>query len=143
MTRKVLGTVVLAFIAGLALFALTRPAGAEDKKATKKAPYVHTVIFTVKKDAPQGAEAELIADCHSMLAKIPSVRELRVGRPAEKSTPRIARKDYSVGLMILFDDADGLAAYDSHELHKKFVNKHIGNVEIEKLMVFDFSNQEK
>lgn len=142
MKRTMLLGLGLVAILGVMMTLLVREAGADEAKGAK-APYVHTVIFTLKKDAPKEAESELIADCHSMLAKIPSVRHLRVGRPAEKATPRLAKKDYTAGLMILFDDYEGLMTYDRHELHQQFVKKHIGNVEIEKLMVFDFSNQEK
>jgi hypothetical protein len=85
----------------------------------------------------------MIADCHEMLGKIPSVRELRAGRPAEKGTPRLAKKDFNVALTILFDDYDGLMVYDQHELHKKFVEKHLPHVEIEKLLVYDYEDQAK
>lgn len=143
MTRKTLLAIGLGALAAVALAAWVRHAGADEKGPKGKAPYVHAVIFTMKKDAPKGAESELVADCHAILAKIPSVRHLRVGRPAEKASPRFVRKDYSVGLLILFDDADGLLAYDAHPLHKQFVEKHVNNVDLEQLRVYDFSDQEK
>ena len=65
------------------------------------------------------------------------------GRPAEKGTPNLAKKDYSVALTIFFDDYDGLMAYDKHELHKKFVEKHLPHIEREKLLVYDFEDQPK
>jgi len=84
-----------------ALLLLASPtARAEDKPkadAPKAAPYVHVVIFHVKKDAPKDAVEAMIKDCHEMLAKIPTVRHLRVGRPAEKAT-ELAKKDYQLAL---------------------------------------------
>jgi hypothetical protein len=135
-------------VAGSALWAgVTCPgqtAAQVDKgTAGKAAPYVHAVIFHVKKDAPEGEVSALISDAHELLRPIPSVRDLRVGRPAEKSTPNLAKKDFQVGLLVLFDDFEGLEAYLKHPSHEKYVEKHLNHVEIEKLQVYDFVNQKK
>jgi hypothetical protein len=114
----------------------------DDTKPTAKAPYVHTVFFTVKKDAPEGAADALIADAHELLEKIPSVREIRSGKPAEKSSPG-AQKSYSVGLVVLFDDYDGLKTYLDHELHLKYVERNLKNIDEKKLLVYDFLNPKK
>jgi len=144
MKRK-LPVVALAVAGCLLAGAAVHSAADKKDEAPKKAraPYVHTVIFTMKKDAPKEAEAELVADCHEMLAKIPTVRELRAGRPAEKGTPELAKKDFSIALTICFDDYDGLMAYDKHELHQKFVKKHLPNVQFDKLLVYDSEDQAK
>ena len=68
------------------------------------------------------------------------MRELRVGRPAEKSTPNLAKKDFEVGLLVLFDDFDGLQTYLEHPLHLKYVDKHLNHVDVQ---VYDFVNQKK
>jgi hypothetical protein len=112
-----------------------------DPAALSPAPFVHTVIFHLKKDAPEGAAQGLITDAHELLAKIPSVRALRIGRPAERATPDFAQKDYQVGLLVLFDDYEGLKTYLDHPLHQKYVEKHLKNVDAEKLLVYDFVNQ--
>jgi hypothetical protein len=108
-----------------------------------KPQYVHAVIFHVKKDAPKDEVDALIRDAHEMLRPIPSVRELRVGRPADTATPGFANKAYQVGLLILFDDAEGLLAYHHHPMHVKYVEKHLPHLEMEKLMVYDFAHQQK
>jgi len=115
------------------------PIGALVFNEAKAANFVHTVIFYLKKDAPAGEADDLIADAHSMLAKIPTVRELRIGRPSEKSTPGFGVKDYHVGLMILFDNAEGLQTYDQHPLHKQYVEKHLKF--IDKVLVYDFEHK--
>src|SRR5262249_51172540 len=107
------------------------------------APYVHTVIFHVKKDAPAGEAQALIAGAHELLSKIPSVRSLRIGRPADRGTPDLAKKDFQVGLLVLFDDFDGLKAYLDHPLHLQYVERHLKHVDTEKLLVYDFVNQTK
>jgi hypothetical protein len=111
--------------------------------ADQEAPFVHTVIFHLKKDAPDGEAQALIADAHELLGKIPSVRGLRIGRPAETGTPDLAKKDFQVGLLVLFDDYAGLKTYLDHPLHLKYVDKHIQYVDTDKLLVYDFVNQKK
>jgi Stress responsive A/B Barrel Domain len=110
--------------------------------ADKAAPFVHTVIFHLKPDAPAGEAEALITDAHELLAKIPSVRELRVGRPADKFSEG-ARKDYQVGLLVLFDDYQGLQTYAKHPLHLKYVEKHLKHVDVDRLRIYDFENQKK
>ena len=117
-------------------------ANAEEAKAKTKAPFVHTVIFTLKKDAPEGTADGLIQDAHEMLAKIPTVREVRCGRPAEKPKAD-AKGGYDVGLLVLFDDAAGLKTYEEHPLHKEYVKKHLKNVDFNKLHVYDFLDAKK
>lgn len=113
------------------------------REAAKAAPYVHTVIFQLKKDAPAGTAQSMIDDAHDMLGKIPTVRELRCGKPAEKSSPDVAKKDYHVGLVIFFDDFEGLKTYLEHPLHLKYVDKYLKHVEMDKLGVYDFLDQKK
>jgi hypothetical protein len=119
------------------------PAKKPAKPAKKaKAPFVHAVVFHLKKDAPKSEADALIADAHKMLAKIKSVRGLWAGRPAAKdqATP-ISKHDYDVGLLVLFDDADGLQEYLKDQLHLDFVKKHSKFLDEKKLTVFDFVNQ--
>jgi len=106
------------------------------------APYVHTVIFHLKKDAPADTVEKIIEGCHTLEA-IPAVRALKAGRPspADASTPKVASQEYDVGLVVLFDDAAGLKTYLTHEIHLKFV-KDYGQY-FEKVLVYDFSDQKK
>ncbi len=125
---------------------LATAAAAEEKARADKGSagsYVHVVIFRMKKDAPSKAVDEAIADCHDLLGKIAAVRSVKVGRPAEKATPELARKDYDFGLLILVDDSDGLKAYLEDPLHLKFVEKHGKYFDMEKVQVFDFQDTKK
>lgn len=125
-------------LTGLVLMAAAFPVVAADDV---KAPYVHSVIFYLKKDAPKDEGKALIADAHDLLAKIPSVRTIKIGPPAEKATPKVAVTDYQIGLLVLFDNYDGLKTYLDHDLHLKFVDKHMKH--IEKVLVYDFENAKK
>jgi hypothetical protein len=130
-------------VAGLALAAtiLARAADPPGQTAGAKPPYVHAVIFYLKKDAPKGEVEALIEDTHKLLAKIPTVRNLWVGRPAERATPDYAIKDFQVGLLVLFDDYNGLKAYLDHKLHQEYLDKH--GKYWDKVPVYDFVNQNK
>jgi hypothetical protein len=133
---------------GTALFLLVALAGAaaaKKKKADRpaSAPYVHVVIFRLKKDAPSDAVEKVIAGCHRLLAKIPSVRGVKAGRPAKQGTPELARKDYDLALLVLVEDYAGLKAYLEDPLHLKFVDTYGKWFDMEKLQVFDFEDQKK
>lgn len=118
---------------------------AEDAKSDKKghAPFAHVVIFRMKKDAPKDAVEKAIADCRELLAKIPSVRSVRAGRPADRGTADVPKMEYDFALLVLVEDADGLQGYLKHPLHLKFVEKHGPYFDREKLQVFDFLDQSK
>ncbi len=140
MRRVVLFAALSACIVGSAKLA---PA-ADDKGAkTGAAPYVHCVVFRMKKDAAKDAVESAIADCHKLLAKIPAVRSVRAGRPDGKGTPDVPKMEYDFALLVLVDDAAGLEAYLNHPLHLQFVAKHGPAFDAKKLQVFDFLNQSK
>ncbi len=113
--------------------------GKRDRRivSRKPAPLVHTVIFYLKKDAPVNEPDALIADMQKLLAKIPTVRDIRAGRPADKASPTAA-KDFQLGLLVLFDDVEGLHTYLDHPLHKEYVANHEKN--FEKVVVYDFAS---
>jgi hypothetical protein len=146
MTRN-LSAVALLALAGLAVLSGGQAAAGASKdipgaKADKPAPpYVHAVIFYLKKDAPEGEVEALIRDTHKLLAKIPTVRKLWVGRPAAKSTPKFAVTDYQVGLLVLFDNYEGLQAYLDHDLHTEYITRH--GKYWDRVPVYDFANQTK
>src|SRR5690349_7933165 len=121
MLRKL---VVLALLVAVAGWTMTALAG-----DAQKAPYMHVVIFQVKKDAPKGTKKAMIEDSHKLLEKIPTVKQLWVGRPAKMGTPDLASKDYDIALTIAFENYDGLKSYIDHDMHKQFVEKHKANIE--------------
>ena len=54
---------------------------------------------------------------------------------------KFAVTDFSVGLLVLFDDYDGLQTYLDHPLHTEYLEKH--GKYWEKVPVYDFVNQKK
>jgi hypothetical protein len=126
--------------AALALCAIFSGFSRADDKTGSPLPVVHTVIFYLKPDAPPEAADAIVADCHEMLAKVPTVRMLKAGRAADASP---TKKGFGVGLVIFFDDAEGLKTYTAHPLHRGFVAKHLKNIETSKLGVYDFVDAKK
>jgi hypothetical protein len=142
MLHKILGVAALALGGVVLVGSWANTARTADKADKAAAPFVHTVIFHVSKDAPPGEVDALITDANELLRPIPTVRDLRVGRPAEPGSD-IAKKDYQVGLLVLFDNYQGLKTYLDHPLHLKYVEKHLKHIDKDKLAIYDFVNQKK
>jgi len=118
-------------------------ADAAEGKAAAKPAFTHVVVFYLTKDAPKEEADALIADCHDLLARISTVRELKAGKPSDKGAPMVSRTDYHVGLLVLFDNADGMKAYLDDKLHQDFITKHGKYIDRDKLIVLDFQDQAK
>jgi len=85
--------------------------------------FIHGVYFWTRPDAPADAAERIAADCRQLLARIPSVGRLWAGPPA--GTPRdVVDNSYAVGLIVVFDDRAGHDAYQSHELHQRFIERN-------------------
>ena len=146
MMHKALWVSLLALLWAPAFFLPSvslRAADKEEKVAGKAAAFTHIVLFRLTKDAPEGEVDSLITDCHAILGKISTVRDLKAGRPSDKATPNIAKSDYQVALLVLFDDADGLKTYVDDKSHQDFIKKHGKYWDRDKLEVFDFQSQTK
>jgi hypothetical protein len=129
-------------LTALAALALAAPAALAEGNKGGATPYVHTVIFYLKADAPSSTADEILADCHEILGKISTVRALKAGRPAPGSSFP-TKSDYAVGLLVLFDDAEGFKKYASDPLHLKFIGKHRQHLDLPKLAIYDFVDAKK
>ncbi len=85
---------------------------------------VHVVVLKAKADTKPAELQSLIDDSYAQLAKIRTVRGLWAGKPAAKPSPE-AVADYTVALVLVFDDAAGLKAYLNDPVHVKFVDRHL------------------
>ena len=138
--KRIIGCLIV----GLLLASTVR---AEEKAVAKddsaSGGYVHVVIFTLKKDAPETAVDDVIKDCHKMLGKISSVRSVKAGRPSKDVAEKVVKTDYDVGLVVLVDDFAGIKTYLEDPLHVEFVKKYGKHFEMKKLQVFDFVDAKK
>jgi hypothetical protein len=109
-------------------------------EAFKKAPFVHSMILKLKKEDDEQVKKTL-AEADKTLARIPSVRAVWIGKPAESATPDLAQKGYQLGIVVLLDDADALQRFLDDPLHKQFNNK-IGEF-WERPVVYDFQREDE
>ena len=85
--------------------------------------FVHMVLYWFNPGAPPEAVAKTVTDCREMLARIPTVRHLWVGPPA--NTPRaVVDNSYTLGLLIVYDDRAGHDVYQPHALHQEFIARN-------------------
>lgn len=114
------------------------------KPKVKKQPgpgsYIHAVTIPLKKNAPSDTAGKIVEACREFRA-IPSVRSLKVGRPAEKHSPEFVHKDYSVALVISVDNHEGLLAYLNHKIHKEFLANYGRYIDLDNVRVIDFEDE--
>jgi hypothetical protein len=103
--------------------------------AYRHAGLVHVVILTLKSDSSEGEIQSLIDDAYSQLSTIKTVRGAWAGKPSGKGTPD-GVSDYTVALVMAFDDAAGLKAYLNDPVHTKFADRHLKKWETP--TVYDF-----
>ena len=108
---------------------------------------IHIVILKTKADTTNSDSAEpkaktdaktdiqkLIDDAYSQLAKIKGVRGLWAGKPSSKGTPD-GNSDYTIAMILAFDDTSALKTYLNDSVHTKFSDKYLKNYETP--IVFD------
>ena len=121
------------FIAKTSLLALGATTSAW--AATPAKPMLtHHVFFWLKNPASKEDQAKLIEGVKS-LSKIETIRQLRVGIPAETEKRPVVDSSYGVSELILFDDLAGQKTYQDHPVHQKFIAdySHLW----EKVIVYD------
>src|SRR5580765_1159495 len=88
---------------------------------------VHTVFFWLKDSAPAGERERVAASCRELLAKIPTVRHLWAGAPAQTPKRDVIDASYDVGLTVILDDLPAHDVYQEHPLHLEFIARHKPN----------------
>jgi hypothetical protein len=98
--------------------------------------FIHHVYFWLKPETPATAKEKLVADCRSLLVKIPGVKQLWAGEPAGTSRD-VVDNSYSVGLAVIFPDAAAHDVYQKHALHLEFIERN--KAHWERVSVYDFN----
>ena len=97
--------------------------------------FFHVVYFWMNPGSTEAQRKQLVDDCTTYLAKIPTVRQLWAGRPA--MTPRdVVDNSYDVGLCVAMDDAAGHDVYQEHPLHKEFIARN--KPQWKRVQIYDF-----
>ncbi|MHB9106164.1 MAG: Dabb family protein [Armatimonadota bacterium] len=82
---------------------------------------VHSVYFWLKSELTPEQLADF-ADGLRSLAAIETVKTIYVGKPVPSDRP-VVESSYTYGLVIGFDDQQGLDAYQVHPVHVAFVER--------------------
>lgn len=107
-----------AALAGASTLAASMPLGAADKKY----PVVHHVFFWLKNPDSKADRDKLIAGIKK-LARIETVRELRVGVVASTEKRDVVDTSWAVSELMFFSDLAGQEAYQTHPLHEAFIKE--------------------
>jgi hypothetical protein len=97
-------------------------------------PIVHHVFFWLKDPGSTKDRDQLVAGIKT-LAKIETVKELRVGLVADTDKRDVVDNSWAVSELIFFKDLKGQATYQDHPIHLAFV-KNCGHL-WEKVIVYD------
>lgn len=92
----------------------------------------HIVIFKLKPGATPEQEQKLIDMLRALKEKVPGILDLTVGK---NFTPERGQ-GYSVGLVVRFQNKDGLAAYGPHPDHM-LVKNYVAEV-CENSLIVDY-----
>jgi hypothetical protein len=99
--------------------------------------YVHIVMVWLK-DAGDKATIDSVIETTRSFARIPGVREIRVGRAVPGDRP-IVDDSFDVGLYLTFDTRADLRAYLEHPMHRSAVRETLAPL-AERLVVYDFAD---
>ena len=103
--------------------------------AYRNAGLIHVVVLKAKPDTKTADADSVIADSYAQLTKIKGVRGLWAGKPTTTATPD-ATQDYTVALVLVFDNGAAVKTYLKDPIHDKFAEKHLSKWETP--LVYDF-----
>ena len=85
---------------------------------------MHSVFFYLKENSiPSGTVADMETDIRNKLAQIQSVKQIWAG-PPQGIDRDVVDNDYHTSLHAIFDDLNGLQAYQSDPVHVTFVETY-------------------
>lgn len=93
-----------------------------DMEPKNKKQLAHHVFFWLKNPDSKEDLNKLIEGLKT-LEKIESVRKLHIGVPASTEKRPVVESGYSASELMFFDDVQGQNIYQSHPIHKKFIEQ--------------------
>ena len=85
--------------------------------------FVHTVFFWMKPGVSDADRRQLVSDCLEFLGKVPTVKQIWAGPPAQTLRP-VVDNSYDVGLTVIMADKAGHDVYQQHPLHLDFIKRN-------------------
>ena len=93
------------------------------KNAENKYPIVHHAFFWLKNPGSKEDRDKLVSGVKT-LAKIETVRELRVGIVASTEKRDVVDNSWAVSELMFFSDLAGQAAYQNNPIHLDFIKNY-------------------
>lgn len=121
-------------LSGAALAAGTAASAMPLAGDQKKYPVVHHALFWLKNPESVEDRAKLVSGVKT-LAKIKTVKELRVGVVASTEKRDVVDNSWAVSELMFFDNLEGQAAYQTDPIHLEFI-KNCGHL-WDKVIVYD------
>lgn len=107
-------------LSGVALAAGTVASAMPAAPVQKKYPVVHHALFWLKNPTSMEDRAKLVAGVKT-LAKIKTVKELRVGVVASTEKRDVVDNSWGVSELMFFEDLEGQASYQTDPIHLEFI----------------------
>lgn len=121
-------------LSGAVMVAGTAAAALPMTNSSKKYPVVHHALFWLKNPSSVEDRNKLVAGVKT-LAKIKTVKELRVGVVASTEKREVVDNSWGVSELMFFEDLEGQAAYQTDPIHLEFI-KNCADL-WEKVIVYD------
>jgi hypothetical protein len=97
-------------------------------------PMIQRVVLCKLHPKFAGEVATVIGHTAEVLPRVPEVRGLEVGAPAD---PR-SRREWDFVILVRFDDMAAVEAYRAHEIHRKYYEVFLEPM-LDKIRVYNFS----
>ena len=107
-------------LSGVALAAGTVASAMPVTTVKKKYPVVHHALFWLKNPTSMEDRDKLVAGVKT-LAKIKTVKELRVGVVASTEKREVVDNSWGVSELMFFEDLEGQASYQTDPIHLEFI----------------------
>ncbi len=114
---------------------LSSCAGLGGKPAAKAGQVEHVVLLWLKDAGNEARRTELIATAKGFQKEIPGILSVSAGTPLPSERP-VVDDSFDVGLVMRFESAAALAAYEKHPVHVKAVKEVLAPA-AKKLLVYD------
>ncbi len=121
-------------LSGVAIAAGTVASAMPAVPAPKKYPVIHHALFWLKNPDSAEDRAQLVEGVKT-LAKIKTVKDLRVGVVASTEKRDVVDNSWGVSEIMFFENLEGQAAYQTDPIHLEFIKncEHLW----EKVIVYD------
>lgn len=121
-------------LSGVAIAAGTVASAMPSAPAQKRFPVIHHALFWLKNPDSLEDRAKLVAGVKT-LAKIKTVKDLRVGVVASTEKRDVVDNSWGVSEIMFFENLEGQAAYQTDPIHLEFIKncEHLWD----KVIVYD------